>query len=319
MIKPIELANVCAIFPSLRTTRLSIGDLYKHVQETKLIDSDNSVGNILSACVDSGLLTIINDRYCLTQKGRRLVKIHSQPGYELNKKANDIFIKHVLLDINLEKWCCSDFISQFEVDTILGTFVYYRNKRLKDDTRWLITLSSVGLVEVDTDKASIIPEYLGPINEFLLRIRNPIHDVIIASASRKKEVGDLAEILAIRHEKERLTAAGYPILASLVEHISLVDQSAGYDIRSFNGNDPNPDGNIFIEVKGTVMPDFSFIWSFNEMAVAKSKADSYWIYGFTGVNTKDDTGNGPITIQNPISNLELLGYSSTALDHYVTH
>ncbi|MFC2041926.1 DUF3883 domain-containing protein [Chloroflexota bacterium] len=318
MIKPIELANVCAIFPSLRTSRLSRDYLKKLVQDTKLIDSDDSVDSILLACVDSELLSTKSDQYYLTQKGRRLSRNHKQPGYQLSEKAKDTFIKHVLLDIESEKWCCGEFISQFDVDTFLGTFVYFRNKAIKDDTRWLITLSSVGLIEVDYDKAIINPNYLGIINQLFLKIRNPIHTKILNTENEKKEVGDLAELLALQHERARLTSAGLSVLAPLVEHISTVDQSAGYDIRSFTGTEHNPDENIFIEVKGTKMAEFSFVWSFNEINVAKAKTNNYWIYGYTKVNTNNQTGDGPITIQNPISNLEALGFTTIPLDHYVT-
>ena len=60
------------------------------------------------------------------------------------------------------------------------------------------------------------------------------------------------------------------------------------------------------------------VWSFNEMNIAREKDDSYWIYGYTEVNIKEQTGNGPITIQNPISNLGILGYNSIPMAHYVT-
>lgn len=318
IIKPIELANVCSIFPSLKTTRLPSFQLTQLVENTKLIDSDSSVFDILFECVDCGLLVQERNHYVLSPKGKKLCKCHPQPGYFLSIKAKDIFIKQILLDTQSERWCCSEFLSRFFVDTIIGTFVYYRNNPKIDDTRWLITLSSVGLIEVYDDKALINKEYISLINDLLLKIRNPIQATIDTLKNEKKEIGDLAEDLAFKYEKGRLISAGFTTLASLVEHISPIDQSAGYDIRSFSGINPNPNENIFIEVKGTRAMNLKFIWSFNEMNVAKEKKEHYWIYGYTEVNLNDKSAKGPITIQNPTLNLELLGYDSVPMAHYIT-
>ncbi len=319
IIQPIELANICATFPSLRTGRIPQNNLKKLAQDSKLIDSDNPVESVIEESLNSGLITLSSGFYFLTTKGKKICKHHRQPGYQLTDQTKETFIKCVLLNVESNDWCCSEFISQFKVDTILRTFVYDRSSNvIKDDTNWLITLSSVGLIEVDKEKAIINRNYLGIINEMLFKIRNPIHVKISEIENDKNETGDLAERLAMRYEMERLSIAGYPSLAPLVQQISMVDQSAGYDILSFQGSGSQPSENIYIEVKCTKKEEFSFYWSYNEMNIAKKEADNYWIYGYAKADIVNECADGPVKIKNPISSLAELGYTTIPLNCYIS-
>ena len=64
----------------------------------------------------------------------------------------------------------------------------------------------------------------------------------------------------------------------LVQQISKIDKSAGYDIASFRGVGKNPDSKILIEVKGTRESNLRFIWSYNERRVAAAEKHRYWIW-----------------------------------------
>lgn len=67
---------------------------------------------------------------------------------------------------------------------------------------------------------------------------------------RNRLLGLRGEEMVLKHEKRTLTNAGRADLAALVQHISLVDSSAGYDILSFNAaGEPQR-----IEVKTTQGP-----------------------------------------------------------------
>ncbi len=113
-------------------------------------------------------------------------------------------------------------------------------------------------------------------------------------------VGDIGEELALEYEKKRLKRNGYKYLLSLVEHISPIDNTAGYDIRSCAGIGKKPEERIYIEVKNTVENSFQFIWSFNEQKVGQKLGNSYWIYCFRSAIVTDRTAKGPLRIKNPI-------------------
>lgn len=97
---------------------------------------------------------------------------------------------------------------------------------------------------------------------------------------RNRELGLSGEHLVLKHEKEKLIAAGRQDLADRVEHVALVDSRAGYDIRSFEDNGSE----IFIEVKTTSGPKTAaFFISANELRASIRNPDAFRIYRVFGV------------------------------------
>jgi hypothetical protein len=96
--------------------------------------------------------------------------------------------------------------------------------------------------------------------------------------------GQIAEDVAIRHERERLREAGWTDLSERVESVS--DRPAlGYDIQSFEG-DGTP---RYIEVKN-VSGGNRFFLSSHEWKNSRSRPN-YWFYLVSGV----DTGRPTVT------------------------
>jgi len=284
-----------------------------------VIDSYSNVDGIIGEAVNSGLVNLESGNYCISKIGQRLGKYQREPSCQITDEAKDSFIKNVLFNVDANKWCCGEFLLKFHVDTVLETFVYDRHvTESHHDTEWLMLLNEVGLIKVDEEKAVIEHKYLEIVNNLLMRIRNIINEDVIDVYDEKKRVGDLTEDLALKYEKERLTKRDCPSLALLVQQISKVDKSAGYDILSFRGTGKDPSANVFIEVKGTKNSNLRFIWSYNERSVAEIEKDRYWIYGYTNVDLVAKFADGPIVIKNPCTNLVKLGYTSIPLDVYVT-
>lgn len=97
--------------------------------------------------------------------------------------------------------------------------------------------------------------------------RNYIKDTIV-----NLKTGFSGEQLVMDYEVKRLNKSGY---AERIEHVSLTDDSLGYDILSFE-----EDGTYrYIEVKTTktqITSSGSFYVSANELKCAQNK--NYWIY-----------------------------------------
>lgn len=92
----------------------------------------------------------------------------------------------------------------------------------------------------------------------------------MTKAARDAQVGTLGEEFAVAFERWRLRH--HPALAARIRHVSLEDDTLGYDILSFE-----QDGNErFVEVKST-LGDLSsrFFISSNELAIAKEKGARY--------------------------------------------
>jgi hypothetical protein len=277
-VRPDDLANLCALFSALRMRRFNSAELEKYVQKSMLIDSNASAFQIIAEAKKCGLLNLKQGGYFLTNYGRQLGKLHKEVSCQISEKAKDFLIKKVYLYPGAGQACCFDFLNSFHVDTVLSTFVFDRQENESpDEVRWLRTLSRVGLLEVDTEYAKVNRRYLDVVNDCLRKTRNGLASEEPDVGNDRDKIGDVAEICALGYEKQRLKRRGHHDLAMLVQRISLVDKSAGYDILSYRGTGKNPESLIFIEVKGTRNDKVNFIWSRNERSVAIKWRRSYWI------------------------------------------
>jgi hypothetical protein len=98
---------------------------------------------------------------------------------------------------------------------------------------------------------------------------------------RNSEVGQLGEAFALEYERWRLTE--YPELAKKIVHVSLKDDTLGYDIQSFE-----TDGRArYVEVKATEGPlSTRFFISSNEIACAERHPGDFLILRVGNVRNK---------------------------------
>lgn len=103
----------------------------------------------------------------------------------------------------------------------------------------------------------------------------------IRKQERNSEVGQLGETFALAYERWRL--AEYPELVKKIVHVSLEDDTLGYDIRSFE-----TDGRLrYIEVKATEGPLATrFFISATEIACAEQNKGNYLILRVGNVRNK---------------------------------
>ena len=152
----------------------------------------------------------------------------------------------------------------------------------------------------------------------LARLRGAQSVSVAFESENRKRIGDFAEEMAMEHEKQRLTRDGHSDLALLVQRISLVDQSAGYDIASFlGGKMGSPGADVFIEVKGTQASTVEFYWSRNEKSVAREKRKQYWIYCYTEIDLDARSGSGPLKIEDPARTIRPPAFSVEAMSEFV--
>lgn len=299
-VKPDELANLCAIFSELKTRRIRQTELLRFLRKSMAIDTVSPCNVVIGAGCDYGLIKKDKDCYFITNRGIALSKRQKRVEPSMSESARNYMLKYVYLNMDSCGIECAGFLSRFNIDTSIGTFVFSRNvKESHKENQWLKTLSRVGLLDVDERYAKVRLDYLALVNELLLRFREGETIDYVGSYLERSAVGDLAERLAMNHEKDRLSDLGLSEFCPLVRQISLVDKSAGYDIASFRGTGQHPENRIYIEVKGTKKQYVDFIWSRNERRVAIKQKRQYWLYIYTNVDTQRGTGNGPIRINNP--------------------
>ena len=120
--------------------------------------------------------------------------------------------------------------------------------------------------------------------------RQPVKVDFVKLNEKKYDIGTLGELFALEWEKERLERNRMKVGSNDVVHVSLTDDSIGYDIKSLS-----EDGSSrFIEVKTTTDSHKApFYLSETEMA-AMDNLKNYFIYRVYWFNI--ETGNGEIYV-----------------------
>jgi hypothetical protein len=116
----------------------------------------------------------------------------------------------------------------------------------------------------------------------------------------REKIGKYAEEEVLKYEKIRLSL--HKNLVSKIEHISLADTTAGYDIKSFTVNN-NIISERFIEVKAISPIEKKFYMSKNEVEKSKKYGKSYYLYLLPVIGkNKFDLYNLTV-IENPSSEI----------------
>jgi hypothetical protein len=96
----------------------------------------------------------------------------------------------------------------------------------------------------------------------------------VARAIRaREEIGHAAEVAVVEYERERLGLQR----RDRVEHVSIHNAAAGYDILSLT---EAPEGDLprYIEVKAVSAASYAFYWTENERSTAEALGGFYYLY-----------------------------------------
>ena len=273
---------------------------------------------IIEKACDCRLLIKGRGSYILTGAGVAISRAQDFVQSDLRSQAKRALLKHVYLNPKAGSACCGDFLRQWRVDPSLETFVFDRqSNETKEILTWLQDMERVELIDATEERATVRAHYLNKVNELIAELRGVDVDLPGREGSTRREVGDIAEEHTVEYEKARLRKNGLDWLVPLVERISLVDQSAGYDVRSCRGYGGKPETPIFVEAKGTRKSSVEFFWSNNERQVAAEYGPRYWIYCFHDVELADRSARGPHRIQNPYSRISSPSYVVQPQDVWV--
>lgn len=314
-VSPIEIANICAIFISNRSSKIRRKDLIQYQTLCLCIDSDISPEKIVDYLVTNGILNELGEFIFASDVAKNLGKLQGHPNYKLNENTKDYFIKNILLNTIFVDIGFNSIILNFKPLDEFGTYGYYRNfHESAVFLKWLKVLNSVGLTTLSDSLVLIKQEYLPILNFYLYKLRTAASANFEKTDELRNEIGDIAESFAMEFERNRLIKNGFPELAKLVERLSKIDSYLGYDILSYQGSGLDPTRKRYIEVKGTVHDNFQFIFTKNERLVAKKKTIQYWLYCFKQVKSAIKQDHKPLLICNPISKLKKMKVKEEPID-----
>lgn len=120
----------------------------------------------------------------------------------------------------------------------------------------------------------------------------------LRNKKREERLGKRAEFKILEFEKKRLVK--FPSLLRRIKRISEVDVFAGYDILSFE--EKQEEGTFlerFIEVKAVPARNFHFYWSKNEIEIAATQKERYYLYLLPTIGKNEFDINKLLIIKNP--------------------
>lgn len=115
------------------------------------------------------------------------------------------------------------------------------------------------------------------------------------------EIGYQAELAVLEYEAKRLKNQKKQV--SLIEHTSLKNVKAGYDIKSFTILANRHFKPKFIEVKAVSINDYAFNWTKNEIEAARKLRKNYYLYLLPVENKKKFNFKALKIIEDPSVNI----------------
>lgn len=317
-VRPNDIANLCALFSTSSKKSISIPQLRIEVLNALPIDTYANGKQIIEEARKLGLIILRGNNVHLSKLGRELGKRQMKIRTTLSEGTKRTLVEKLYLNDAAIQLECANFLTNFRPDVEERTFVFDRDSNETAETQqWLFVLSCLDVIRSTETRVYIETKHLDRVNRILAKVRECDEDLSIIDWQERQEVGKVAEKLAIDYEINRFKAKGMSELIPLIQQISIVDKSAGYDVLSCRCSGNNPENPIYIEVKGTRGKNVKFIWSRNERQVAEKQKLKYWIYCFTEVDVNRNIAMGPYRIRNPIAQIKPPRFKLEAIDLYI--
>ncbi len=137
-------------------------------------------------------------------------------------------------------------------------------------------LMELGIVQYSTelDQYRLSPDYLELYIGIRDRCRRLSPSVLQGNIKDREAIGWAAEEMVLSYEKNRVG----PDFAHLVDHVSVRNVAAGYDIRSFTLLGRDLTIPRYIEVKAVSGRALTFYWTANEIKMASLLGEGYYLY-----------------------------------------
>ena len=243
---------------------------------------------LLKLALRLNLLEKRNKRIVLTPRGKIVVDMSTHP-VDLNRQQKAYLVENCIV-VNPSFSHLRRFLRRFAADPGSASMSYNTDDYPEPgpDSELLVQL---GVVSKDQMVWTLSRDYIDLVEDMIAAFNLGRNAAGVATTAaqmesiirEQREIGEKGEALTMAYEKSRLENRGLFEEASRIEHVSLTNSAAGYDIASFSGKHPSPAHDMFIEVKSRKRALNSFMMSANEVKVAKSLGTKYAIYFWHGL------------------------------------
>lgn len=195
------------------------------------------------------------------------------------------------------------FLLNFQTDIDNTFFKATEMQKIKfSDTRNLLLELEFISASSDNTTYFVNPDYTDLFaKQFISRKLSP--KTLKRKQVENDSIGLAAEKAVIEFELNRLTNISFE--QKEIEHTSLENVLAGYDIKSFENHlDKNAKRiDRYIEVKAVSVQDFKFYWSKNEIQIAKVFGEKYFLYLIPVISINTFDIEKLMIINNPFKNI----------------
>ncbi len=259
---------------------------------------------ILYLCLKTNFLTCRKGFITITNQGKEFCSLNIEQSFEISSHQKTYFINNFIFT-GVWKENVKRLFILFSPNYEKFTFEYsnYENPLPISLQPIFKLLKNLGVVKVNDDYICVQPLYIRQVRDLLARrlmTQKELNNLLEAD----EELGLQAEELVVKYEKDRLRKLSRFPEANLVKKISQLDVSAGYDIISFDGENPGIIHDRFIEVKASRQGEVRFHWSINQYNQARLLGLKYWIYFIGNLSGNQQIDVMPIMIQNPVQKMD---------------
>lgn len=261
----LELRNVIHFLSVLKETTLGTTSLV----EKRFSEQATEFEATLSFLLESG--GIIED------EGRlRVSPFLADELEELDKKLISVHLfERILIKKNIYRTELFGYLSQFkqvdgEIEHRPNAFERTKFSSLRN---FLMEAGVVGY-DRESDRYVVAAEHINLYAQATVADSSSSPDELRQRLHKTGEVGEAAEKAVLDYEKRRVGSD----LKKHVEHISIKNTSAGYDIKSVTQTRDNVIEPRYIEVKAVSPVTYKFYWTSNEMRVAEILRKNYYLY-----------------------------------------
>lgn len=243
-----------------------------------------NVSNIKRKYLERGLsfdetLSFLEDLKIVKNNSNELIPSKS---FSLTHDSLDEFRKKFLLTLLSANGYISDVLQDFLLNfQTENDKIYFKATELQkikfSDTRNLLLELEFISISADNTTYFINPDFADLfVKQFISRKLSP--ESLKKKQAENESIGLTEEKAVIEFELKRLAAIS--VLQNEIEHTSLDNVLAGYDIKSFEDYLDSNSKRIdrFIEVKAVSLDDYKFYWSKTEIQIAKVFGEKYYLY-----------------------------------------
>jgi len=252
-----------------------------------------------------GLVATKADRIEVTEMGKEFLALNPEHTYDLTADQKRMLIRNQYLS-GINRLGTLQVLKCFTKEYDAQTFRWSESdsQPMLGDRLLIEHLIQLGVLQRRESFLEVNTEYVDAVATLLTDGKGWTPKDIEEYYREKREIGDIAEELMFAYEKERVRRAGGKVECLCINHVSKLRPDVGYDMESFNGQNPGMVHDRFIEVKGARGVHTRFFMSDNEIKVAKKLKDRYWIYFVGGIEKRMRTAkNKPLLFQNPAESI----------------